>query len=76
MIPRRNLVTGGLLGGALGGLKAEVPPLTHGRDNLGRYTLLFGQTFLILRVDAAPMLMGVPYDNRWNLIRVLPTASG
>ena len=39
-------------------------PLTLGRDNLGRYTLLFGQTYLILRVDAASAFMGVPYDNR------------
>lgn len=39
-------------------------PLTLGRDNLGRYTLLFGQTYLIMRVDAAAAYMGVPYDNR------------
>jgi hypothetical protein len=39
-------------------------PLNIGRDNLGRYTLLFGQTYLILRVDAAPNYTGVPYDNR------------
>ena len=39
-------------------------PLTLGRDNLGRYTLLFGQTYLIMRVDAASAFMGVPYDNR------------
>jgi hypothetical protein len=39
-------------------------PLTLGRDNLGRYTLLFGQTYLVMRVDAAPAFMGVPYDNR------------
>jgi len=39
-------------------------PLTLGRDNLGRYTLLFGQTFLIMRVDAVATFMGVPYDNR------------
>ena len=39
-------------------------PLNIGRDNLGRYTLLFGQTYLIMRVDAAPNFMGVPYDNR------------
>jgi hypothetical protein len=39
-------------------------PLNIGRDSLGRYTLLFGQTYLIMRVDAAPNFMGVPYDNR------------
>jgi hypothetical protein len=39
-------------------------PLTLGRDNLGRYTLLLGPTYLIMRVDAAPTYMGVPYDNR------------
>jgi hypothetical protein len=39
-------------------------PLTLGRDNLGRYTLLFGQTYLIMRVDAAAAYMGVPYDSR------------
>jgi hypothetical protein len=39
-------------------------PLTLGRDNLGRYTLLFGQTSLIMRVDAAAAYMGVPYDSR------------
>jgi hypothetical protein len=39
-------------------------PLTLGRDSLGRYTLLFGQTYLIMRLDAAAAYMGVPYDNR------------
>src|SRR5262245_9555270 len=39
-------------------------PLTLGRDNLGRYTLLFGQTTLILRVEAMPAFIGVPYDNK------------
>ena len=39
-------------------------PLTLGRDNLGRYTLLFNQTYLIMRIDAIPAFMGVPYDNR------------
>jgi len=39
-------------------------PLTLGRDNLGRYTLLLGQTYLIMRVDANPTYMGTPYDNR------------
>ena len=39
-------------------------PLTLGRDNLGRYTLLFGQTYLIMRVDASQTFMGQPYDNR------------
>lgn len=39
-------------------------PLNIGRDNLGRYTLLFGQTYLIMRLDAAPNFLGVPYDNR------------
>jgi hypothetical protein len=36
-------------------------PLNIGRDNPGRYTLLFGQTYLILRVDAAPNFLGVSY---------------
>ena len=39
-------------------------PLSLGRDNVGRYTLLFGPTLLIMRVDAAPAFVGVPYDNR------------
>ena len=39
-------------------------PLTLGRDTLGRYTLLFGQTTLIMRVDAIPAFIGVPYDNK------------
>src|SRR6266545_3613781 len=39
-------------------------PLQLGRDNLGRYTLLFNQTYLIMRTDAVPTFMGVPYDNR------------
>ena len=39
-------------------------PLTLGRDNLGRYTLLFSQTVLVMRPDATPTFMGVPYDNR------------
>ena len=39
-------------------------PLTLGRDNLGRYTMLFNQTYLIMRTDAAPNFVGVPYDNR------------
>jgi hypothetical protein len=39
-------------------------PLNLGRDNLGRYTLLFSQTYLILRADAIPTFLGVPYDNR------------
>jgi hypothetical protein len=39
-------------------------PLSLGRDALGRYTIAFNQTTLILRSDAAPNFMGVPYDNR------------
>ena len=39
-------------------------PLTLGRDTLGRYTLLFGQTTLIMRVEAIPAFIGVPYDNK------------
>ena len=39
-------------------------PLTLGRDNVGRYTLVFGQTVLIMRTDAIPTFMGVPYDSR------------
>lgn len=39
-------------------------PLSLGRDNLGHYTLVFNQTVLIMRPDATPTFMGVPYDNR------------
>lgn len=39
-------------------------PLLLGRDNLGRYTLVLNQTVLVLRHDAAPAFIGVPYDNR------------
>jgi hypothetical protein len=39
-------------------------PLTLGRDNLGRYTMLFNQTYLIMRTDAVQTFVGVPYDNR------------
>jgi hypothetical protein len=39
-------------------------PLMLSRDALGRYTLVFGQTVLVMRVDASPTFMGVPYDNR------------
>jgi len=31
---------------------------------VGRYTLLFSQTVLVMRTDAIPTFMGVPYDNR------------
>ena len=39
-------------------------PLAISRDNLGRYTLVFSQTLLIMRTDATPTFIGVPYDNR------------
>src|SRR5262245_7510627 len=39
-------------------------PLTLGRDTLGRYTVLFGQTTLIMSVAAIPAFIGVPYDNK------------
>jgi hypothetical protein len=39
-------------------------PLTLGRDNLGRYTLLLNATTVIMRTDTAANFMGLPYDNR------------
>lgn len=38
-------------------------PLTLGRDNLGRYTMLLDQTLLIMRTETDPGFVGVPYDN-------------
>jgi hypothetical protein len=39
-------------------------PLVLGRDVSGRYTLMLGFTALVLRQDAAPSFIGIPYDNR------------
>ena len=39
-------------------------PLTIGRDTNGRYTLLLMQTVVILRTDAQPTYIGLPYDQR------------
>lgn len=38
-------------------------PFTVGRDALGRYTITMQQTLVIMRPDAAPGFIGVPYDN-------------
>jgi hypothetical protein len=40
-------------------------PMTVGRDGVGRLTLALGGTILILRADAPPAFIGLPYDNRW-----------
>jgi hypothetical protein len=39
-------------------------PMALGRDNLGRYTIVLNQTVLIMRADASPTFIGVPYDAR------------
>jgi len=39
-------------------------PLTLGRDSNGRYTILLMQTVVILRADAQPTFIGLPYDQR------------
>ena len=39
-------------------------PLTLGRDANGRYTVLLMQTAVILRTDALPGFVGIPYDLR------------
>jgi hypothetical protein len=39
-------------------------PLVLGRDATGRYTLMLGFTALVLKPDAVPGLIGIPYDNR------------
>jgi hypothetical protein len=39
-------------------------PLVLGRDANGRYTLMLGFTALVLKPDAVPSLIGIPYDNR------------
>ncbi len=39
-------------------------PLVLGRDVNGRYTLMLGFTALVLRQDAVPTLIGIPYDQR------------
>ena len=37
-------------------------PLVLGRDVNGRYTMMLGFTALVLRQDAVPLLLGIPYD--------------
>jgi hypothetical protein len=39
-------------------------PLVLGRDVNGRYTMMLGFTALVLRQDAVPTLIGIPYDQR------------
>jgi len=39
-------------------------PLTLGRDGNGRYTVLLMQTAVILRTEALPGFIGLPYDQR------------
>lgn len=39
-------------------------PMSLGRDNLGRYTIVLNQTVLIMRTDAVASFISVPYDNR------------
>ena len=39
-------------------------PMVLGRDNNGRYTMMFNFTTLVLRPDAVPTFIGIPYDNR------------
>ena|ERR1051325_10584627 len=39
-------------------------PLVLGRDNTGRYTMIFGFTTLVLRPDWVPTVIGIPYDQR------------
>ena len=40
----------------------HLQPITFGRDPSGRYTLALLTTALILRIDADPNFLGVPYD--------------
>jgi len=42
----------------------HLQPIALGRDPSGRYTLVLTATTLILRVDADPNFLGVPYDAR------------
>jgi hypothetical protein len=37
-------------------------PITIGRDPLNRYTIVLNQTAVVLRTDALPSYVGVPYD--------------
>jgi len=39
-------------------------PLVLNRDATGRYTLMLGFTALVLRQEAVPGFIGIPYDNR------------
>ena len=38
--------------------------LLFGRDTVGRYTLMLGFTALVLRPEAVPMFISVPYESR------------
>jgi hypothetical protein len=42
----------------------HLQPITLGRDPNGRYTIVLLATTLILRIDADPNFLGVPYDAR------------
>jgi hypothetical protein len=39
-------------------------PLTIGRTGEGRYTITLMGTAVVMRVDATPAFVGIPYDNR------------
>jgi hypothetical protein len=39
-------------------------PVVTGRDGVGRPTMAFGGTVLVLRTDSPPAFIGLPYDNR------------
>ena len=41
----------------------QLPPAI-GRDPAGRYTIRLMETTVILRLDAQPGFVGIPYDNR------------
>jgi hypothetical protein len=40
----------------------QLQPITLGRDTSGRYTLTLLTTIVVLRIDADPGFVGVPYD--------------
>ncbi len=39
-------------------------PLTLGRNAEGRYTIMLMATMVVMRVDATPAFVGIPFDNR------------
>jgi hypothetical protein len=39
-------------------------PLAIGRDPQGRHTILLNETAIVMRIDAAPTFIGLPYDSR------------